>query len=100
MFSQALTSMFQETTTGSNLSRKGTLLMAEVLHLANKVLPLSLAAKIQVSAQCTVSDDVESNLYFQVACPRCFQAALRLQTRRTPDHRYIRPVLHYHFHSK
>jgi hypothetical protein len=48
--SQALTSMFQETTTGSNLSRKGTLLMAEVLQLANKVLPLSLAAKIQVSA--------------------------------------------------
>src|SRR6266404_4498757 len=40
--------MFQETTTGSNLSRKGTLLMAEVLQLANKVLPLSLAAKIQV----------------------------------------------------
>ena len=50
MSSQALTSMFQETTTGSNLSRKGTLLMAEVLQLANKVLPLSMAAKIQVSA--------------------------------------------------
>ena len=50
MASQALTSMFQETTTGSNLSRKGTLLMAEVLQLANKVLPLSMAAKIQVSA--------------------------------------------------
>jgi hypothetical protein len=47
---KALTCMFQETTTGSNLSRKGTLLMAEVLQLANKVLPLSLAAKIQVSA--------------------------------------------------
>jgi hypothetical protein len=47
---QALTSMFQETTTGSNLSRKGTLLMAEVLQLANKVLPLTLAAKIQVGA--------------------------------------------------
>ena len=40
--------MFQETTTGSNLSRKGILLMAEVLQLANKILPLSLAAKIQV----------------------------------------------------
>ncbi|KAF8272211.1 Rapamycin-insensitive companion of mTOR, N-term-domain-containing protein [Lactarius quietus] len=45
---EALTSMFQETTTGSNLSRKGILLMAEVLQLANKVLPLSLAAKIQL----------------------------------------------------
>ena len=48
VLSQALTSMFQETTTGSSLSRKGILLMAEVLQLANKVLPLSLAAKIQV----------------------------------------------------
>jgi large subunit ribosomal protein L17e len=54
--------MFQETTTGSNLSRKGTLLMAEVLQLANKVLPLSLAAKIQVRA--TVPDNAESNLKF------------------------------------
>lgn len=45
---EALTSMFQETTIGSDLSRKGTLLMAEVLQLANKVLPLSLAAKIQL----------------------------------------------------
>ncbi|KAI0304497.1 Rapamycin-insensitive companion of mTOR, N-term-domain-containing protein [Multifurca ochricompacta] len=48
---EALTSMFQETTTGSNLSRKGTLLMAEVLQLANKVLPLSLAAKIQLVSE-------------------------------------------------
>ncbi|KAI9458810.1 Rapamycin-insensitive companion of mTOR, N-term-domain-containing protein [Russula earlei] len=45
---ESLTSMFQETTTGSNLSRKGTLLMAEVLQLANRILPLSLAAKIQL----------------------------------------------------
>ncbi|KAI0252434.1 Rapamycin-insensitive companion of mTOR, N-term-domain-containing protein [Lactifluus subvellereus] len=45
---EALTCMFQETTTGSSLSRKGTLLMAEILQLANKVLPLSLAAKIQL----------------------------------------------------
>ncbi|TFK52588.1 hypothetical protein OE88DRAFT_1807473 [Heliocybe sulcata] len=43
----ALTSMFEESTTGSNLSRKATLLMAEVLQLANKLLPLSQAAKIQ-----------------------------------------------------
>ena len=54
---QALTCMFQETTTGSNLSRKGTLLMAEILQLANKVLPLSLAAKIQVGASSTALDD-------------------------------------------
>lgn len=56
--------MFQETTTGSNLSRKGTLLMAEVLQLANKVLPLSLAAKIQVSACRMGSDDAGANLVF------------------------------------
>lgn len=40
--------MLEESITGSNLSRKATLLMAEVLHKANKVLPLSVAAKIQV----------------------------------------------------
>lgn len=45
---QALTSMLEESTTGSNLSRKATLLMAEVLQMANRVLPLSVAAKIQV----------------------------------------------------
>ena len=41
--------MLEETTTGTNLSRKATLLMAEILSMANRVLPLSLAAKIQVS---------------------------------------------------
>lgn len=40
--------MLEETTTGSNLSRKATLLMAEVLQIANRVLPLSVAARIQV----------------------------------------------------
>ena len=44
---QALTAMLEESATGSNLSRKATLLMAEVLQMANRVLPLSLAAKIQ-----------------------------------------------------
>ncbi|EGN98236.1 hypothetical protein SERLA73DRAFT_169260 [Serpula lacrymans var. lacrymans S7.3] len=43
----ALTSMLEECTTGSNLSRKATLLMAEVMQMANKVLPLSMAARIQ-----------------------------------------------------
>ncbi len=45
---QALTSMLEETTTGSNLSRKATLLIAEVLRMANRVLPFSAAARIQV----------------------------------------------------
>lgn len=44
---EALTSMLQESTTGSNLSRKATLLMAEILHISNRVLPLSYAAKLQ-----------------------------------------------------
>ncbi|OCH89904.1 hypothetical protein OBBRIDRAFT_793801 [Obba rivulosa] len=43
----ALTAMFEESTTGSNLSRKATLLMAELLQKANRVLPFSIAAKIQ-----------------------------------------------------
>lgn len=45
---QALTSMFEESSVGSTLSRKATLLMAEMLQKANRVLPLSVAAKIQV----------------------------------------------------
>ncbi|KAF8967140.1 Rapamycin-insensitive companion of mTOR, N-term-domain-containing protein [Flammula alnicola] len=44
---EALTAMLEESTTGTNLSRKATLLMAEVLAMANRVLPLSLAARIQ-----------------------------------------------------
>ncbi|KIY71243.1 hypothetical protein CYLTODRAFT_140340 [Cylindrobasidium torrendii FP15055 ss-10] len=47
----ALTVMVQETTTGTNLSRKATLLMAEVLQLANRVLPLWVAARIQAIPQ-------------------------------------------------
>ncbi|KAH9950606.1 Rapamycin-insensitive companion of mTOR, N-term-domain-containing protein [Amylocystis lapponica] len=43
----ALTSMLEETPAGSNLSRKATLLMAELLQTANRVLPLSIAAEIQ-----------------------------------------------------
>ncbi|KAI8986238.1 Rapamycin-insensitive companion of mTOR, N-term-domain-containing protein [Trametes punicea] len=43
----ALTSMFEESSVGSPLSRKATLLMAELLQKANRVLPLSIAAKIQ-----------------------------------------------------
>ncbi|KAI0643109.1 Rapamycin-insensitive companion of mTOR, N-term-domain-containing protein [Trametes meyenii] len=43
----ALTSMFEESSVGSALSRKATLLMAEILQKANRVLPLSIAAKIQ-----------------------------------------------------
>ena len=41
--------MLEETTLGSNLSRKATLLIGEVLEIANNVLPLGLAAQLQVS---------------------------------------------------
>lgn len=40
--------MCEESIIGTNLSRKATLLMAEVLHMANKVLSSSAAAQIQV----------------------------------------------------
>ncbi|CAK5284163.1 unnamed protein product, partial [Mycena citricolor] len=43
----ALTGMMEESASGSNLSRKATLLMAEILQMANRVLPLSIAARIQ-----------------------------------------------------
>jgi hypothetical protein len=81
--------MFQETTTGSNLSRKGILLMAEVLQLANKVLPLSLAAKIQVRTfqfELLTTADLPKK---KQARPGCFQACVRLQARGTQDHWYI-----------
>ena len=45
---QALSSMCEESIIGTNLSRKATLLIAEVLHMGNKVLSLSAAAKVQV----------------------------------------------------
>lgn len=44
----------EATQTGSNLYRKATLLIAEILHTANRVLPLSMAAKIQVSPETTL----------------------------------------------
>lgn len=40
--------MLEEVATGTNLSRKAILLMAEMLQMANRVLPLSIAADIQV----------------------------------------------------
>lgn len=47
----ALTTMLEERTTGSNLTRKATLLMAEVMQMANRVLPLNMAANIQAIPQ-------------------------------------------------
>lgn len=41
--------MLEESAVGSILSRKAVLLMAEVLQTANRVLPLSIAASLQVS---------------------------------------------------
>ncbi|KAN0087521.1 Rapamycin-insensitive companion of mTOR, N-term domain containing protein [Tylopilus felleus] len=43
----ALTCMLEENTMGSTLTRKATLLMAEVMQMANRVLPLAVAATIQ-----------------------------------------------------
>jgi len=40
--------MCEESIIGTNLSRKAILLIAEVLHMGNKVLSLSAAAKVQV----------------------------------------------------
>ena len=56
--------MVQESTNGTNLSRKATLLMAEILQLANKVLPLSIAANIQVRR--TISCQPPLNLFVRL----------------------------------
>jgi rapamycin-insensitive companion of mTOR len=47
-FLQAITSLLEETQAGTNLSRKALLLMGEVMHLANRLLPSHMAASIQV----------------------------------------------------
>ncbi|KAH7098966.1 Rapamycin-insensitive companion of mTOR, N-term-domain-containing protein [Auriculariales sp. MPI-PUGE-AT-0066] len=44
---EALVTVLEETTSGSKIARKATLLIGEVLQLANRVLPLSMAARIQ-----------------------------------------------------
>ncbi|KAH0832008.1 Rapamycin-insensitive companion of mTOR, N-term-domain-containing protein [Lanmaoa asiatica] len=43
----ALTCMLEESTIGSSLTRKATLLMGEIMQMANRVLPLAIAANIQ-----------------------------------------------------
>ncbi|KAL0580619.1 hypothetical protein V5O48_001349 [Marasmius crinis-equi] len=44
---EALTSLIEESTTPTNLSRKSTLLIGEILQMSNRILPLSFAARIQ-----------------------------------------------------
>ncbi|KAJ4465087.1 Rapamycin-insensitive companion of mTOR, N-term-domain-containing protein [Lentinula lateritia] len=44
---EALISIMEEVPTGSVLSRKATLLVGEILQMSNRVLPLSVAARIQ-----------------------------------------------------
>lgn len=60
--SQALTAILEERTTGSNLTRKAILLMAEVMQMANRVLPLNMAANIQVSYLAT-EKPLQSNIH-------------------------------------
>jgi hypothetical protein len=44
----AITSMLEESASGTSLSRKAVLLMGEVMQLSNRLLPLHVAAQIQV----------------------------------------------------
>jgi hypothetical protein len=46
--------MMEETTAGTNLSRRAVLLMGEIMHLANRLLPSQMAAHIQVRVCSTV----------------------------------------------
>ncbi|PIL22333.1 hypothetical protein GSI_15021 [Ganoderma sinense ZZ0214-1] len=60
----ALTSMFEESSVGSALSRKATLLMAELLQQANRVLPLSIAARIQALPRVfKLASDYDDNVH-------------------------------------
>lgn len=59
---ESLVSMLRETTTGSTLSRKATLLMAEILQSANRILPLSVAARMQALPEIfTLASDYGDN---------------------------------------
>lgn len=63
---QALTSMLEESTTGSNLTRKATLLLAEILHISNRVLPLSFAAKIQVRSLLFATERMYNRIFYRL----------------------------------
>lgn len=60
--------MCEESIIGTNLSRKATLLMAEVLHMGNKVLSSSAAAKIQVWKPLRRSYHAPPNLALSTIC--------------------------------
>ncbi|XP_006462786.1 hypothetical protein AGABI2DRAFT_186649 [Agaricus bisporus var. bisporus H97] len=63
---EALTCLLEETRIGSSLSRKATLLLAEILALATRVLPMNAAASIQaipaVFSMATDYDDGEHRI--------------------------------------
>ncbi|KAJ3802454.1 Rapamycin-insensitive companion of mTOR, N-term-domain-containing protein [Lentinula aff. detonsa] len=63
---EALVSMIDEVPTGSILSRKATLLIGEILQMANRVFPLSVAARIQalpsIFAMASSRDDGQQRL--------------------------------------
>ncbi|KAG7088365.1 hypothetical protein E1B28_012368 [Marasmius oreades] len=48
---EALTSLIEESPMATNLTRKATLLIGEILQMSNRILPLSVAAKIQALPQ-------------------------------------------------
>ena len=81
---EALISMLEESTTGSSLSRKATLLLAEVLQMANRMLPLSVAAKIQVSIR--TYNPIRSKSHCYQAIPKLFGMATDF---RDGQHRII-----------
>lgn len=70
--------MFEESSVGSALSRKATLLMAELLQKANRVLPLSVAAKIQVEQLVYVPYYPGSYGMRMLGSTSCLQAGVRL----------------------
>lgn len=76
---------------GSALSRKATLLMAEILQKANRVLPLSIAAKIQVGR--SVHEGATQTLtgIFAGTSTRV-QPSVRLRRKRAQDRRVFGAV--------
>lgn len=79
--------MLEETTLGSNLSRKATLLIGEVLEIANKVLPLGVAAKLQVCIPLPIRRCSEIDMYHAIDYAADIRLICELYGGGAPYHR-------------
>ena len=85
--------MTEESTMGTNLSRKATLLLAEVLAMGNRVLPLSVAGKIQVRIPLSFAS-FDPHLTLSIGHPWRIRDGHRLREQGTPNRWNIGSIRH------